>query len=94
MRVVAQVRHVDGLGELVEPADLAVEPRPLVERDEVVDARQPVRDQRERRHQQDQHRRAVLRVPQANSASYPQRDGGRAVLGVLVDASRHAQQTQ
>lgn len=51
------------VGQYVQPAHLAVHVPPFRVADRVPNARQPVGDQRERGHEQQQHGRAVLRVP-------------------------------
>lgn len=51
------------VGQYVQPAHLAVDVPALRVADRVPYARQPMGDQRERGHQQQQHGRAVFRVP-------------------------------
>lgn len=62
-RVVVRVELMCVVGQYVQPAHLAVHVPPFRVADRVPDARQPVGDQRERGHEQQQHGRAVLRVP-------------------------------
>ena len=62
MRVISHVRHVDLVSQFVQPADLSLEVRSLEEGDGVVDTGQPVSDQSERSHHEDEHGGSVLGV--------------------------------
>jgi len=57
-----RIRLLRLLGEVVEPADRLRQVRALVVADGVPDAGEPVRDEDERGHEQQQHGGAVLRV--------------------------------
>lgn len=77
-RVVRIVELVRVVGQHVQPAHFAVDVVPFRVADRVPYARQPVGDQRERGHQQQQHGRSVLRVPVdlARHTDQPQQPGG------------------
>ena len=94
-RGIVRVLHAGQLRQLVEIANAVVEAETpsLVAGQRVEPARQPVREQRERGHHQQKDGRAVLGV-RANSASLPRRRDAGAILGVLVNATCDAQQTQ
>jgi len=77
-RVVVRVKLVRVVGQYVQPAHFAVHVTPLSVPDGVPYARQPVGDQRERGHQQEQHRGAVFRIPVdlPRHPDQPQQPGG------------------